>query len=282
MSREALGKIVTIAKRAGGLGATTSVFNLGHEFAELGYKVLMVDMTPQHNLTNLACKVGPDTLTIYDVLAEGLPISEAAVESCHPNLWIVPGDSEMSSLDFELSRIDVESRFVVLRNWFTVSAVREKYDITLIDLDPAMNGTAINALVASTHYANPVEATAKGLESIRQLNRELPSEVVAHNPDLRYLGTFVMRYDVRPRIQRKVVVTLNETMPDAVFDTLVRTNIGFMEAEDSREPISIWEKRERRYGEKKGTQDIRALTGEFIARLQLMDREVTRGEVVNG
>lgn len=264
---ERLGFIITMAKRAGGHGATTGVLNLSYTLAQWGYRVLMLDMTPQIDLTELSLGDQSPKLTIYDILADGRPLGDAVVPSWHANQFLVPGDDGMSSLDFKLKTVDPSVRFLMLRNWLKQAKVQQDYDFVFIDLDPSMNGTALNALIASTHFINPIEPTAKGMKSILKLRGKLPPEVARYNPGLVYLGSFVMKYRGTQKVHREVLDTLRTKMGELVFGTVVRINTEFEKAESARKPIAIWEGKNVKYAERKGTVDIEALAGELLERL---------------
>src|SRR5882757_2756362 len=70
-------QVIALANQKGGVAKTTTTLNLGVAFAEQGYKVLLIDLDPQGNLT-MSQGLNPDTIerSMFDVLVHRLPIEE--------------------------------------------------------------------------------------------------------------------------------------------------------------------------------------------------------------
>ena len=64
-------RIIAVANQKGGVGKSTTAVSLGASLAELGYKVLVVDLDPQGNAsTGLGIRHEEREVTVYDVLAD--------------------------------------------------------------------------------------------------------------------------------------------------------------------------------------------------------------------
>ena len=74
--------IFCIANQKGGVGKTTTTVNLAAGLAQIGQRVLIIDLDPQGNAT-MGSGVDKRTLThsVYDVLLEDATIAEARVRS---------------------------------------------------------------------------------------------------------------------------------------------------------------------------------------------------------
>src|SRR5262249_1835305 len=70
-------EVIALANHKGGVAKTTTTLNLGVAFSEHGYKVLLVDLDPQGNLT-MSQGLNPDSIerSMYDVLVHRLPIEQ--------------------------------------------------------------------------------------------------------------------------------------------------------------------------------------------------------------
>ena len=81
-----MSRIIAISNHKGGVGKTTSVASIGNILATKGYRVLMIDLDAQSNLTTSLLQEEP-TRTIYDALKErrNLPVIKL-----RNNLWITP------------------------------------------------------------------------------------------------------------------------------------------------------------------------------------------------
>ena len=77
-----VGKVVAIANQKGGVGKTTTAVNLCAALTSLGVKTLLCDMDPQGNATlGLGVRKDKDTVSMYDVLIEGVPAETTVVKT---------------------------------------------------------------------------------------------------------------------------------------------------------------------------------------------------------
>lgn len=103
-------RVLAVSNQKGGVGKTTTAINLGTALAAIGEKVLIVDMDPQGNAsTGLGVPRETRRVTIYDVIVDGRPVDEAAIETAVPGLFIVAADADMSGVEIELSQADRRS-----------------------------------------------------------------------------------------------------------------------------------------------------------------------------
>src|ERR1043165_2158172 len=75
-------RIIAIANQKGGVGKSTTAVSLGAALAELGYRILVVDLDPQGNAsTGMGIRHENRDVTTYDVIVAESPVSEAIVHS---------------------------------------------------------------------------------------------------------------------------------------------------------------------------------------------------------
>ena len=74
---KSLQRVIVFANQKGGVAKTTTTLNLAVAFKEQGFRVLVVDLDPQGNLT-MSQGMNPDAIerSMFDVLVHRLPISE--------------------------------------------------------------------------------------------------------------------------------------------------------------------------------------------------------------
>ena len=142
--------VLSLANQKGGVAKTTTTLNLGVAFKERGYRVLLIDLDPQGNLT-MSQGLNPDTIekSMFDVLVSRMPIEQVI---------------EQREVDIAVSSIDLAGAELALSAQIgreraldkALAAVRDRYDYILIDTPPSLGLLTINAFVASTGVIVPV------------------------------------------------------------------------------------------------------------------------------
>ncbi|HSO01294.1 MAG TPA: AAA family ATPase, partial [Gaiellaceae bacterium] len=141
--------MIVFANQKGGVAKTTTTLNLGVAFKEQGFRVLVVDLDPQGNLT-MSQGMNPDSIerSMFDVLVHRLPISEIIHEA--------EVDVAVSSIDLagaELALSSMIGRERALEK--ALLEVRDSYDFIMIDTPPSLGLLTINAFVAATGVIVP-------------------------------------------------------------------------------------------------------------------------------
>src|ERR671935_761356 len=147
----ALAKVIAFANQKGGVAKTTTTLNLGVALSERGFKVLLVDLDPQGNLT-MSQGLNPDSIerSMFDVLVHRLPLQEV--------IHHAEVDLAVSSLDLagaELALSSMIGRERALEK--ALAPIRDDYNYILIDTPPSLGLLTINALVAADGVVVPVQ-----------------------------------------------------------------------------------------------------------------------------
>jgi chromosome partitioning protein len=203
--------VIALANQKGGVAKTTTTLNLGVAFAEQGFKVLLVDLDPQGNLT-MSQGLNPDTIerSMFDVLVHRMPITEVI---------------ETREVDIAVSSIDLAGADMALSSQIGreralekgLAPVRDNYDFILIDTPPSLGLLTINAFVAATGVLVPVENT---LSMVRE----------NLNPKVSIIGIVPTMYDKRITHSREADEILRENFGKLVYNTRIRKTIRFAEA----------------------------------------------------
>ena len=222
MPREA--RVLAFANQKGGVAKTTSTLNLAVALSEEGFRVLIVDMDPQGNLT-MSQGFNPDQIerSMFDVLVHRLPIDQVIQHS--------EVDLAVSSIDLagaELALSSMIGRERALEK--ALSAVKDRYDFVLIDTPPSLGLLTINALVASSGVIVPVQCEYLSLRGLVQLENTLTMIRENLNPDVGIQGILPTMYDGRTLHAREAIEILQENFGELVFKTRIKKTVRYAEA----------------------------------------------------
>jgi chromosome partitioning protein len=219
-----LAEVISLANQKGGVAKTTSTLNLAVALAEMGNRVLCIDLDPQGNLT-MSQGIDPETLdkSMYNVLVDDLPISEV-IHSCEIDIAV-------ASLDLAGAEIAMSTKIGRERSLErALSEVRGDYDYVCIDTPPSLGLLTINALTASNKVVVPVQCEYLSMRGLVQLQNTLKMIQDNLNPDVRIAGILPTMFDSRTLHAREAVAMLEENFGDLVFKSRIRKAVKFAEA----------------------------------------------------
>ena len=230
-------KVISIANQKGGVGKTTASINLGGALAELGYRVLCVDMDPQANLTvGLGISLSDVRHSMADVLSENrVPLDEIVRQTEMPGLSVAPSTLELASTEVEL--FTAIGREMVLRDALDGWAERQ-YDVIIIDSPPTLGLLTINALVASSRVIIPVQTQFYAIKGLTALIKVINTIKIKLNHDLEILGLLATFYDGRTVLAREMLQNLRELGDHRVFSTMIKQTVKLGEAPLTGKPVT--------------------------------------------
>ena len=234
-------KVIAITNQKGGVGKTTTTFNLGVGLQNQGNKVLLIDADPQSSLTVALGWKTPDSLDVTlasEMLAviDDRPIDgEAAILHHKEGVDIVPSNIELSGMETAL--FNVMSREYVLKNY--IGEIRKDYDYILIDCMPSLGMMTVNALAAADSVIIPSQPSFLSAKGLDLLLRSISKVKRSINPNLNIDGILLTMVDNRTNNARDIIESLRGTVGQniRVFDTEIPHSVRAAECSVTGESI---------------------------------------------
>jgi chromosome partitioning protein len=234
--------VIAIANQKGGVGKTTTSVNLGAGLAELGFRVLVVDLDPQGNATTgLGINARNLQNSIYDVLMHDLPIEDCVEPTSLKNLFVAPATIDLAGAEIEL--VPAFSRELKLKR--ALQEARDDYDFALIDCPPSLGLLTVNGLAAADAVIVPIQCEYYALEGLGQLLRNVALVRTNLNPTLDVRGIVLTMYDARTKLSDQVEQEVREHFGPKVYRTVVPRTVRLSEAPSFGQPIIIFDSTSR-------------------------------------
>jgi len=249
-------RVVAIANQKGGTGKTTTAVNLAAVLAEMGRRVLLMDLDPQAHATAWmgGRTDGPGAWALW---VEGARLEDVVVPTAFRGVDLVPASTWLVGTERALAgTVGAE---MILRQKLTAGPP-DRWDYVLIDCPPTLGLLTVGALAAADRVLAPVAAHVMALAGLAQLLQTVELVRERLNPGLTWSGFLLCRIDARTRHALEVAEKLREYFPEQVFRTVIRENVRLAECFSFKKPITLYDPRSH------GAEDFRALGREFLLR----------------
>ncbi|MGI9023794.1 MAG: ParA family protein [Acidimicrobiales bacterium] len=233
-----LPRTFAIANQKGGVGKTTTAVNLGAGFADLGYRVLVIDLDPQGNATTgLGIDARNLGASVYDVLLADRALEDAIEPTAVRNLFVAPATLDLAGAEIEL--VPAFSRELKLRR--AVDALDGEFDFTLIDCPPSLGLLTVNGLAAADEVLVPVQCEYYALEGLGQLLRNIQLVQSNLNPRLELSTIVLTMYDARTKLSDQVASEVRSHFGARVCRNIVPRSVRLSEAPSFGQPIIVFD-----------------------------------------
>jgi chromosome partitioning protein len=251
-------RVIAIVNQKGGVGKSTTAVSLGAALAELGYRILVVDLDPQGNAsTGLGIRHNAREVTTYEVLLSEARISDGIVPTELKGLEAVPSTIDLAGAEIELvSQFSRETRLARALEPIR----RDTYQFILMDCPPSLGLLTVNALTAADEVLVPIQCEYYALEGLGQLLRNVRLIQQNVNSNLRLTGIVLTMFDSRTKLSEQVVAEVRRYFGSRVYDTVIPRTVRLSEAPGYGMPITAYD------SDSKGASSYRSLAQELVQR----------------
>lgn len=234
----AVGKIIAITNQKGGVGKTTTSVNLSACLANMGKKVLLVDLDSQGNASS-GIGVNKDELEycIYNVLIETYDIEKIIQHTMIEKLDVAPATIQLAGAEVDM--VPIVSRETILKQ--SLQSIRDLYDFIIIDCPPSLGLLTLNALTAADSVLIPIQCEFYALEGVSQLIKTIQIVQQTSNPSLEIEGVLLTMFDGRTNLSIQVAEEVKRFFKHHVYTTIIPRNVRLSEAPSYGEPIIIYD-----------------------------------------
>ncbi|HBS60479.1 MAG TPA: sporulation initiation inhibitor Soj [Firmicutes bacterium] len=231
-------RVIAVANQKGGVGKTTTAVNLSACLAELGKKVLLIDIDPQGNTTSgLGYNKYDLKQCVYDALINDVPMDQIIVPTAYDNLSLLPATIQLAGAEIEL--VAVISREAKLKR--ALDKTKHRFDYVIIDCPPSLGLLTINALTAAHSVLVPIQCEFYALEGLSQLMNSIQLVQKHLNPALALEGVVLTMFDARTNLSIQVVDEVKAHFRNKVYSTIIPRNVKLSEAPSHGLPIITYD-----------------------------------------
>ena len=249
-------KIIAITNRKGGVAKTTTTYALGTGLERKGYRVLLVDMDPQSNLSFTA---NVDLLNVKESLFEvfkGEIAATKALIKLSDNMDILVGGITLAEADRTFTQLGREKMLLK-----ALRPLDNDYDFCIIDTPPSLGVMNENALTCADNVIVPIQAEAYALQGSSQLKGFIDDIKENSNPELKISGILITRVNPNTNLHKVLYPQFEKIaamMGTTIYKTAIRSTVTVGEA--ALERTNIYD----HAPDATATEDYEAFVDEFL------------------
>ncbi len=235
-------KIISVINQKGGVGKTTTVINLATALAELGKKILVIDLDPQGNATTgLGASNNDDDKNIYKVILGHNNLNICIQESCVKNLDLIGSNVNLAGLEVETAN-NPKRAFLLKEILESNNNLFSKYESIFIDCPPSLSLLTVMSLVVADELIVPLQTEFFALEGISQLVKTIERIKINLNPDLKIRGILLTMFDKRNKLSNQVDEEARKYFKEKVYKTVIPRNVRLSEAPSHGVPCIFYDR----------------------------------------
>ena len=237
-----MGKIISVINQKGGVGKTTTVVNLSTALAQLGKKILVIDLDPQGNATTgLGRSNNESDKNIYKVIIGQSDLKNSIQKSCVENLDIIGSNVNLSGLEVETAN-DPNRAFLLKEILKEKNKdLFAKYENIFIDCPPSLSLLTVMSLVVADQLLVPLQTEFFALEGVSQLVKTIERIKINLNPTLEIRGILLTMFDKRNKLSTQVDDEARKYFKQKVYKTIIPRNVRLSEAPSHGVPCIVYD-----------------------------------------
>ncbi len=250
--------IITISNEKGGVAKTTTAANLGFGLSDKGYKVLLIDLDPQHNLS-MICGVEEEDFNSSNLITQDKNPKSLIINL--EGLDLIPASSFLSVAEEQLNSLGREYKLKE-----SIEKIKDEYDFILIDTSPSLGVLTINALTAADRVLIPVQADFLSCQALQSISETIDTVRNYTNSNLKIDGVLITRYNQRTNLAKDIREMIekiaDKTLSTKVYKTPIRESTIIKESQVANKPVFEYDKRA------KVSEDYQVLVDDFLEGLE--------------
>lgn len=218
----------------GGTGKTTLSSSTAYRLAEIGYKVLAIDLDAQGHLTKcLGLNEDEFSDTIYNVVIDKKPIEDVIMKTSLSNLDIIPANISLSPI--ELSLMSMNARELRIKK--ALEAVGGSYNFIVLDAPPNFGLLNLNAILAADDITIPLLADFLSYQSIKLIFEAIDDVKEDFEQDFKHIYILLNHYNDNYKICRESKEALKNHYSKYLLNSIIRQSTQIARATSSGQPI---------------------------------------------
>ena len=232
-------QIIAITNQKGGVGKTTTAYNLAAALARYNKKILVIDRDPQGNCSSaLGIDSSLSRRTSYELLTSQVDLKHAIRRTSYSNVFLISANLSLARLESQL-RKQGKSKTTLLKEKLDCKDA-DAFDFILIDTPPSLGFLSLNSLKAADSVIIPRQCEYFALDALAQLLSTIASVQRGDNPKLEIEGILLTRFDSRTKLVLEISQEVRKNFKDKTFTTTIPRNVSIPEAISKGIPVSLY------------------------------------------